>query len=244
MAAAGAIGGAIIGSTNQAIGTIYSGEQSRKAQRRSIRFQREMAKNRISYMTQDLRRAGLNPILATGLNPGSQAGAPYSGVSQASGAGAAAGAQAGIQAASAKAQIALNKEKLLTEDAMQQNAYSQADAARWRGVKDSSEADLNNILRTESGARAGNLDASARKLDIETMLLGATAPSAQTRKGFRESWLGKGSQYFKMIREDLGLGNYRGPGGAGSGGGVSRGAPSGKGRLGGPGGRPSGTRRR
>lgn len=66
VAAAGITGAAAIG------GSILSNRSSEKAAKRSIAFQREMAKNAHQYEVEDLRKAGLNPILSAG-GPGASA---------------------------------------------------------------------------------------------------------------------------------------------------------------------------
>lgn len=51
---------------------------SRHLQQRNTAFQREMAQNRFQYMSEDLKKAGLNPILAMkgGLSAGAVGSAP------------------------------------------------------------------------------------------------------------------------------------------------------------------------
>ena len=59
--------GAVIG------GSVISGMFGRSSAKKSIAFQREMAKNAHQYEVADLRKAGLNPILSGTGGPGARA---------------------------------------------------------------------------------------------------------------------------------------------------------------------------
>jgi len=61
------IGGAILG------GAVLQGSQQQAAAGTSIKFQREMARKAHQYEVEDLRRAGLNPILSGTGGPGAKA---------------------------------------------------------------------------------------------------------------------------------------------------------------------------
>lgn len=102
-----AIAGGLIGGALSIGGTALSNRNAKKAARKNRRFQRDMYKNRYKYTMADMRRAGLNPILAYSQGPGSApSGATAQTFDYGNSAGAVAkGAQAGIQAKLARAQF-------------------------------------------------------------------------------------------------------------------------------------------
>lgn len=60
------LGGAIVGAISQSIATAVQVKQSKKAAARNRDFQREMRSTQMQARVEDLKLAGLNPILAAG----------------------------------------------------------------------------------------------------------------------------------------------------------------------------------
>lgn len=56
-------------------GSLFSGFSNQSSANKSLQWQQDFAKNKYQYMVSDLKAAGLNPMLATGMSPGSTGGA-------------------------------------------------------------------------------------------------------------------------------------------------------------------------
>lgn len=105
LAAAATIGASVIGGLFSAFGASQQNKAAKKAAQRQMDFQRNMYENRYAMTMADMKRSGLNPILAyqqgVGGTPG---GSSYSPVNVGAGAGAA--IQGGITSA-----IAVRRQK-------------------------------------------------------------------------------------------------------------------------------------
>ena len=58
-------------------GSLYSSSANQASAQASIDFQREVLQNRNQWAVEDLRKAGLNPILAAGTTQSTAQGATY-----------------------------------------------------------------------------------------------------------------------------------------------------------------------
>ena len=65
-----------VGMVGDLAGTALQNAMSKNAQQRAMRFAKKMYQHRYQYTMEDLRRAGLNPVLAGQLGGGSAPGAP------------------------------------------------------------------------------------------------------------------------------------------------------------------------
>ena len=92
------IGGSIISGATSAWGAAAANREARAASRRQMEFQERMQRNRYRYTMEDMRAAGLNPILAYQQGGGgAPSGASYT--PQNIGAGAASALSSGINSA-------------------------------------------------------------------------------------------------------------------------------------------------
>lgn len=66
---------ALLGGLAGLAGSMYANEQNLQSARENIAFQRETLQNRNQWAVQDLKKAGLNPILAAGATQSTAAGA-------------------------------------------------------------------------------------------------------------------------------------------------------------------------
>lgn len=81
--------GSILGAGLSIFGAKRQNDMAAQAAEKQMAFQREVMQNRYQWQVQDLRKAGLNPTLATGLSAGMASGASYQPENEYSGASAA-----------------------------------------------------------------------------------------------------------------------------------------------------------
>ena len=125
------IGSALIGGAVSAFGAKRQNEAAQSAAREQMAFQKESAQNQYQWAMDDMRKAGLNPILAYKQGgAGTLGGSSYSPVNV--GAAAAAGGQAGFSSALAAKRFNLEERKNIAEI---DKLYTSAD-------KDSAESKL------------------------------------------------------------------------------------------------------
>jgi hypothetical protein len=121
-----------------AAGSIVSGYQARRESSRNRKFQKNVLKNRYQWMTQDLIKAGINPIMATQLGAG---GAPSGGVASQPDIGQ---ALASGNSARAANRMARKQEQVLASEVAKNIAQSdQANSAK--ALNDSNAAYQNMI---------------------------------------------------------------------------------------------------
>lgn len=148
-AAIGGIGGGILG----AAGSIFSGKQSAD-------YAEESYKHRYQWMVKDLRKAGLNPMLAVSQGPGSPPQPNFPDVGE--------GAMKGAQAGSA---VALVREQTKL-------ANEQGNLARMTANKTAAEGEAINMQNTITKANPVYQD-SAKMVSAEG---GPTGPSAMAQQ--------------------------------------------------------------
>lgn len=134
--------GAAIGGGASLIGGAMQNSAAKQASREQMAFQKESAQNQYAWAMDDMRRSGLNPILAYKQGgAGTLSGSSYT--PQNIGAAAATGATAGAGVASSAIQASRNQAELAniaadtqlkssqdkTQAAMQQQAFAQAGQA-------------------------------------------------------------------------------------------------------------------
>lgn len=155
-----AVGGAVIGAVSDAIGGFIKINAAKKESKRNRAFQERMYKNRFTYSMEDMRRAGLNPMLAAGMGlggGGSPSGSMAS-IPNFSTGGAAEGARVGGQISKIK------KEKSLLA-AQTAAATQQANASSAIAGKNAAEMNRTNLLTPHEVNSAQRLATEAQIID-------------------------------------------------------------------------------
>jgi len=110
-------------------GSLISGSQASSAASESWRHQREMAQNKHQWEVEDLKKAGLNPILSAKFGGATAPQAPKADVPD-YGKSASAGALAGVQLAKTRQDIALSRDQQELLAAQTSSAQSAAEISR------------------------------------------------------------------------------------------------------------------
>lgn len=152
--AAAAIGGSVIGAVSDMIGGFVNIAANKKAAKKARDHQLFMYRNRYRMTMDDMRAAGLNPILAASLGGGGPVSAPQARMGSFPSGGAAAGAQAGISVSKVKAEKELLNASIATQTALG-NKYTQEAATIHHN--------MNNIVN-ERGALANSAASEAQML--------------------------------------------------------------------------------
>lgn len=155
MSLLGLVGG-LVGAGLSFRGAKKQNEMAAQAAEKQMQFQREVMQNRYQWQVQDLRKAGLNPILATGLSAGMASGASYQPENEYS------GASAGIFSAIGKALAVReqrNKDKLADAqaallDAQRRDVEAKTSAEYWDRTSGRITAETEYSLAGASETRA------------------------------------------------------------------------------------------
>lgn len=166
MSILGLVGG-LVGAGLSIRGAKRQNEMAAQIAERQMQFQREVMQNRYQWQVDDLRKAGLNPILATGLSAGMASGASYQPENEYS------GAAAGIISAIGKALAVReqrNKDKLADAqaallDAQRRDVEAKTSAEYWDRTSGRISAETEYSLAGASETRA-RAETVRRELDI------------------------------------------------------------------------------
>lgn len=157
------------------LSSLFGASQSKASAKSQMRFQERMASTQYSRAMEDMRRAGLNPMLA--YDQGGNAAPPGAGWSTPDG------------VSSALAAIRMRKEFEVMD--------AQAESLRASAKQASTQAGVNTETVNEVLQRIRNLKAT-------NALTEAEIPRAQTRAQLEKTLPGKGLTTFERIMEALG----------------------------------------
>lgn len=152
-------------------GSLFSGFSNQNSADKSLQWQQDFAKNKYQYMVQDLKAAGLNPMLATGASPGSTGGAQST--------------MENPGEAAVKGYQAANSAKVAQQQQANQNALTnaQVEQAKAQTAKTLEEANLIKAQTNESTFRVnefmpvqmGQFTATAEQARAQASYLGEQA---------------------------------------------------------------------
>lgn len=152
----GIIGGSLIGGLFASKGQKSANEASAQSVEKQIAWQREQAKNRYQWTTQDMRQAGINPMMASGVNPPVQSGAAYEAKNEME--GLAKGVQSGLALAHQKKQLQLQTKlgeaQLAKIQAEKEDIESKTAARYWDKMGGNIEAQTLHHSASAGEARA------------------------------------------------------------------------------------------
>lgn len=166
MSILGLVGG-LVGAGLSIRGAKRQNQMAAEIAERQMQFQREVMQNRYQWQVNDLRQAGLNPVLATGLSAGMASGASYQPENEY------AGASAGIISAIGKALAVReqrNRDKLADAqasllDAQRRDVEAKTSAEYWDRTSGRISAETQYSLAGASETRA-RAETVRRQLDI------------------------------------------------------------------------------
>lgn len=142
-------------------GTLYQNSQNQASAQASMNFQREVLQNRNQWAVEDLKKAGLNPILAAGATQSSAAGAQASNENPVSGAVSSA-AQAAAMKIAQREQA--NRDKIAESQVNLNSAKATKELAEATDYGDKREANYYGVQADSLGASADFNRANAQHL--------------------------------------------------------------------------------
>lgn len=193
MAAAGLLG-AVIGGAMQLGGTALQQKYNKRAARTQMKFQERMYKSRYQMTMEDMRLAGLNPILAYQQGPGSsprgaaaQIGNPNLGTAAMAGAGTA------LKGARLNSELQVMKEQARKDHEQGNEAHERA----WlnRGLYELNE----QHKQTEVNRQYLQME-NWKQLQAQVQIMQAQVPSARTQYKLDKTWIGKRSKQWELLR--------------------------------------------
>lgn len=189
MSIIGALGGAAIGAL---------GAQSASA--KSAAFAKEAAQNRYTWMVADLKRAGLNPMLAYGNSPGNAAQPNFENVGEAAVRGAAGGSSARLTAEQTK----VATETANAQRASANNTMAQTKAQEQQNLITEASPQYQSAKATvgEHGQVTGASAASVERwtADLDVTKKQAESLAANTKLSGLQSELAKGQVDLQAIQ--------------------------------------------
>lgn len=212
--------GAAAGGLASGLGSMFSNEANREINAQQLAFAQSMAHNQYQWKVEDLRKAGLNPMLAVS-GPGNTAPIPSMIPMQNIGAAAAQGLASGAQVAQATSAIQLQNAQAIAAQAAA--TASTANAAKTAGVDTDAtrQGIVESQARTElmalqgqataaqthlTGAQIAQTDAMTQKLTAEISNLAASKSltEAQTTLARLNSAMqGMTNEQFKLMAPEL-----------------------------------------
>lgn len=194
--------GAGISAAGALMGAVAGGIGAKKAAKLQYKYQKKLYRHRYRWAMDDMRKAGLNPILAAGSSqpvPGGVGQADLAGVGGELGRGLANSASKYFELKQAQANIAATEQGRRTANA--QEDY--LDAEYQRSV---SQRGLNETQKKINEAEAGRVSSSAKNLDANTKLIEEGSGKRLTESDFyNKVWkmLKEGSHSARRLREEL-----------------------------------------
>lgn len=186
--------GALLGGGLALLGSRRQNKAAEMAAEKQMAFQREVMQNRYQWQTADLKKAGLNPVLATGLSAGMASGSSYTPVNEMQG-------LANAVSSAFERRLALreqrNRDKLADAQASVYRAQaadyeSKTSADYWRrtGLSIDSQIDSRVASAAESRSRTDILKAELQEKPYKLSILKKHLTQEQTRVRLLEAQLG------------------------------------------------------
>lgn len=155
-------GGDVIGAASGLIGGAFQQQAGKKAAAKQMAFQQDAYKHRYQWQMQDMRAAGLNPILAYSQGPpGGPGGSSYT--PQNIGAAAAVGASGGAASAKAAKETSwMERQRRASVDNLYEDTMKKAMEGKYTNILSHNELIKREILKEELTVRKG--EASSARL--------------------------------------------------------------------------------
>lgn len=184
---------ALIGGGLGLVGGILGNNSAKKASKQQMKFQKAMRDTQYQAAVEDLKKAGLNPMLA--YSQGGNA-APSGATYKPENIGDATVSSAvASKRASNESQIAAETVKNLKVT----NAKTAADANT-----SMDQGHLNRALAKKAMAETLTAASTAQQIQTQNRILSAQVPRAEQQKHVDQSWIGRNLPYFDRTMESLG----------------------------------------
>lgn len=186
--------GTILGAGLSFLGAKRQNDAAESAAEKQMQFQREVMQNRYQWQVDDLKKAGLNPVLATGLSAGMASGSSYTPVNEYNGV-------ANAVSSAFDRRLALreqrNRDKLADAQASVYRAQaadyeSKTSADYWRrtGLSIDSQIDARVASAAESRSRTDILKAELQEKPYKLAILAQNLTQEMKRVRLLEAQIG------------------------------------------------------